>query len=163
MAKQTPGSKCDTGSKYELSVTALFIALLSKNANVEDYRIFSNLAEAQPFNDIVAEVQFKGSKQTQICAIQVKSGKDNLNVNKYCNGYDKIIVEGGLKFGDSARNDRISFWYFCSKSPTKKTFPLTRKAGTVDLKLKPRCGPCNLHESIFDKTVSHELFSENSI
>ncbi|GJQ87146.1 hypothetical protein Trydic_g8745 [Trypoxylus dichotomus] len=75
MAKQTPGSKCDR-HKYELSVTALFGSPVSKNENVENYRIFPNVGEAHPFDDIVAEVHFKNLEQKQLYVIRVKSGKD---------------------------------------------------------------------------------------
>ncbi|GJQ87538.1 hypothetical protein Trydic_g20640, partial [Trypoxylus dichotomus] len=163
MAKQTPGSKCDTGSKYELSVTALVASFLSKNKNVENYRIFSNIGEAQPFDDIIAEVQFKTLKQTQTYAIQVKSGNDKLNINKYLDGYEKIMKNGGLKFGTGIRNKRIHYWYFCNKNPTKKVFPMTTSGNTIDLKLKLRNGPYNVDETILGKALAHELFSEDLV
>ncbi|GJQ87539.1 hypothetical protein Trydic_g20641 [Trypoxylus dichotomus] len=162
MAKQTPGSKCDTGTKYELSVTAFVASFLSINENVQDYRIFSNFDEAQPFDDIVAEVQFKGLERRQIYAIQIKSGRDKLNVNKYCDGYKKIIGRGGLKFGENARNDSIHFWYFCSKSPTKDVFPMSNNGDTIDLKLRMRSRPYHIYETILNGTTSYELFSEDS-
>ncbi|GJQ81133.1 hypothetical protein Trydic_g10282, partial [Trypoxylus dichotomus] len=157
MAKQTPGSKCDTGTKYELSVTALFASFLSKNENVENYRIFSNIGEAQPFDDIVSEVYFKEAEQSQIYAIQIKSGKDKFNVNKYCDGYEKIAGSEGLRLGENTRNNRIHFWYFCNKGLTKNTFSIVRNAETIDLKLRPRSRPYNIHEAVFDKIVSFEL------
>ncbi|GJQ87536.1 hypothetical protein Trydic_g18477 [Trypoxylus dichotomus] len=161
MAKQTSGSKCDTGSKYELSVTTFFASFLSKNENVENYRIFSNFDEAQPFDDIVAEVQFKGLERRQIYAIQIKSGRDKLNVNKYCDGYNKIIGRGGLKFGENTRKDPIYFWYFCSKSPTKDVFPMTNNGDRIDLKLRMRSRPYNIHETILSCAAPYELFSED--
>ncbi|GJQ81893.1 hypothetical protein Trydic_g12436 [Trypoxylus dichotomus] len=108
MAKQTPGSKCDTGSKYELSVIAFFASTLFKNENVENYRIFSNYDEAQPFDDIVAEVRFRELEHSQIYAIQVKSGKDRLNIKRY-DEYNSIVGRGGLKPGENVRNDRTNF------------------------------------------------------
>ncbi|GJQ81969.1 hypothetical protein Trydic_g4702, partial [Trypoxylus dichotomus] len=159
MAKQTPGSKCDTGSKYELSVTALFVSSLSKNENVENYRIFTNVGEAHPFDDIVAEVHFKNSEQKQLYAIQVKSGKDKSAMNKYFDGYDKIMGKGGLKLGESVRNDRIDFWYFCSKSPTRNT--MIKDGETIDLKIRTRSTPYNVHEAILGKAVSYELYSND--
>ncbi|KRT84771.1 Ankyrin repeat-containing protein [Oryctes borbonicus] len=161
MAKQTPGSKCDTGSKYELSVTALFASHLSKNENVEDYRIFSNFCEAQPFDDIVAEVHFRGSDQKQLYAIQVKSGRDKLNLNKYWEGYDRIVGGRGLRLGENMRNDHINFWYFCSKSPTKNIISLTRHVDTIDFKFRPRSRPYNIHEAILDRGVCFELSSDD--
>ncbi|GJQ87155.1 hypothetical protein Trydic_g8743 [Trypoxylus dichotomus] len=159
MAKQTPGSKCDTGSKYELSVTALFVSSLSKNENVENYRIFTNVGEAHPFDDIVAEVHFKNSAQKQLYAIQVKSGKDKSAINKYFDGYDKIMGKGGLKLGESVRNDRIDFWYFCSKNPTRNT--MIKDGETIDLKTRTRSTPYNVHEAILGKAVSYELYSND--
>ncbi|GJQ87249.1 hypothetical protein Trydic_g20277 [Trypoxylus dichotomus] len=160
MAKQTPGSKSDTGSKYEISVLALFASSLSKNDNVKNYRIFSNFAEALPFDDIVAEVHFKGLEQSQIFAIQVKSGKDKFNVNKYYDGYDKILAKGGLKLGESIRNDRINFWYFCNKNLTKNAFLITRNDDTIELKVKLRNRPYNINEAILDKSICYELFCD---
>ncbi|GJQ81967.1 hypothetical protein Trydic_g4700 [Trypoxylus dichotomus] len=159
MAKQTPGSKCDTGSKYELSVTALFVSSLSKNENVENYRIFTNVGEAHPFDDIVAEIHFKNSEQKQLYAIQVKSGKDKSAMNKYFEGYDKIMGKGGLKLGESVRNERIDFWYFCSKSPTRNT--MIKDGETIDLKTRTRSTPYNVHEAILGKAVSYELYSND--
>ncbi|GJQ70328.1 hypothetical protein Trydic_g2964, partial [Trypoxylus dichotomus] len=161
MAKQTPGSKCDTGSKYEVSVMAFIASRLSKTDNVENYRIFCNFDEAQPFDDIVAEVRFKGLVHSQIYAVQVKSGKDKLNINKYLDGYEKIIREGGLKLGESARNDRIDFLYFCSKNPTKKIFSMATDGSTIDLKLRPRRRMCNMLKAIFNNAETKELFSED--
>ncbi|GJQ69416.1 hypothetical protein Trydic_g6531 [Trypoxylus dichotomus] len=161
MAKQTPGSKCDTGSKYEVSVMAYIASRLSKTNNVENYRIFCNFDEAYPFDDIVAEVCFKGLEHSQIYAIQVKSGKDKLNINKYVDGYKKIIRQGGLKLGKDTGNDRIVFLYFCSKNPTKNIFSMTTNSGTIDLKLRSRNRTYSMLEAIFNKDVSHELFSED--
>ncbi|GJQ78332.1 hypothetical protein Trydic_g3747 [Trypoxylus dichotomus] len=161
MANQTPGSKCDTGSKYEVSVMAFIASRLSKSNNVENYHIFCNFDEAHPFDDIVAEIRFKGLEHSQIYAIQVKSGKDKLNINKYLDGYAKIIREGGLKLGESARNDRIAFLYFCSKSPTKNIFSITTNDSTTDLILRPHRRTCNMLKAIFNNAEAKELFSED--
>ncbi|GJQ65956.1 hypothetical protein Trydic_g15420, partial [Trypoxylus dichotomus] len=89
----TPGAESDKGRKYELSVIALLASTLSKNENVEDYRIFSNAQKYQPFDDVVAKVVFKGSEQEQIYAIQTKCGNDKFQIKKYFDGYNEIVKQ----------------------------------------------------------------------
>ncbi|GJQ75857.1 hypothetical protein Trydic_g2702, partial [Trypoxylus dichotomus] len=105
--EMTPGTDTDKGRKYELSVIALLASTLSKNENVEDYRIFSNAQKYQPFDDVVAKVVFKGSEQEQIYAIQTKCGNDKFQIQKYFNGYNEIVKQEDEK--------SIQCWYFAVK------------------------------------------------
>ncbi|GJQ69767.1 hypothetical protein Trydic_g13276, partial [Trypoxylus dichotomus] len=105
---QTPGSESDKGRKYELSVVAFIASSLSQNENVVDYRIYSNLTKYYPFDDVVVEVDFKGSKGSQIYAIQTKSGNYKFDFWKYVYGYGTIIGE--------VQEDKLQVWHFAAKN-----------------------------------------------
>ncbi|GJQ88636.1 hypothetical protein Trydic_g22021, partial [Trypoxylus dichotomus] len=104
----TGGTDIDKGRKYELSVIALIASSLSQNESVEDYHIFSNEKKYLPFDDVVAKVLFKGSEQEQIYAIQTKCGRDQFNLDKYFEGYKKII--------EQEDKTTIQFWYLAVRN-----------------------------------------------
>ncbi|GJQ86696.1 hypothetical protein Trydic_g19790 [Trypoxylus dichotomus] len=157
MAKQASGSRYNRESKYELNVTAFLASLLYKNENVENYRISSNIVDTHPFDDIVAEVQFKDSNQSQLYAIKIGSGDCNLDIIEYYDGYKKFIQEGGLKLDCSVEKKCIYFCYFCNRRLANTTFRLEVNDESIDLELRLHSRLYNIHDTILDEANCYEF------
>ncbi|GJQ86694.1 hypothetical protein Trydic_g19789 [Trypoxylus dichotomus] len=149
---QTPGSASDKGRKYELSVVAFIASSLSQNENVVDYRIYSNLTKYYPFDDVVVEVDFKGSEGSQIYAIQTKSGNYKFDFWKYLYGYRTIIGE--------VQEDKLQVWHFAAKNMEY----FQQKLSKIKQSTKFGCKECSNTDSkdILRETRYYKLHPKNS-
>lgn len=141
------------GFKYQLSVTAYLASLLSKTETVKDYHIFYERDEVAPFDDIVLAVNYTDSNDFFLYLVQVKSGKDKLDVKKYLDGYNKITKNKLWKFleinGKIAEDD-VQFWYITSKS-IARDIVFKEDSETVNLYIPKHS--CNNNKFIFCKNA----------
>ncbi|KAI4455455.1 ankyrin repeat-containing protein [Holotrichia oblita] len=153
---RTSNAAASKGSKYEFNVIAFLASLLSRDTNVEDYRIFYDHAMFHPFDDVVVEVIFSGSTDPSLYVLQIKSGEDKLPLNKYFEGYEKIIANKNVL--DKYKKEKIQFWYFrgTEKLMGRKTISINNK--TIPVKAK-KCSKIENSTELFPYTTSRYKLS----
>ncbi|KAI4455152.1 ankyrin repeat ph and sec7 domain containing protein secg-related [Holotrichia oblita] len=145
------------GYKYQLSVTAYLASLLSKDKTVQDYHIFYEVQEVEPFDDIVLAVQYNDSEDFRLYLVQVKSGKVKLDVNTYLKAYNQITenkrwecLKNQVRKINSAD---IQFWYFACQKFRPQPIPF-HEGKQLEIRKRTRKDD----KPIVEKNV-YELFS----
>lgn len=153
------------GYKYQRSVTAYLASVISKDERVQDYRLFYEVDQLHPFDDIVLVVNYYGLNGLRLYLIQVKAGKINNRTTeielstKYLNGYNKIMKNKSwrcLKNIGNVSEENIQCWYFACENFAFDTIYLQKGFAVKELEIKQRIFEGT--DSIIKFTNDHNLY-----